>query len=61
MIEANVNKEMHKLELNLAKMQMYENPLVVMMLEEKMRVDDMKGKFMQEFSEKVRKIEKSKK
>ena len=40
---------------------MYENPLVVMMLEEKMRVDDMKGKFMQEFSEKVRKIEKSKK
>ena len=44
--------------LNMTKLQIIENPLVIMMVEEKLKMDEMKAKCMQEFTKKVDKIEK---
>ena len=39
MIDYQVDRKMEKIKLDLTRVQMCENPLVIMMLEEKMRVD----------------------
>jgi len=57
MIDYQVDRKMEKIKLDLTRVQMCENPLVIMMLEEKMRVDQIKANFMQEFSEKMLKME----
>ena len=57
MIEQTAEQEMRKIEVNLTKIQTIENPLVIMLLQEKLRIDGIKADFMQKFSEKVLKIE----